>query len=1570
MDIPIDIKLRIKAILEKGEILTWKELKELEEALKRVSEGFKEIYVPGLPSLEEIRKFLERYKEKAKLIEVPEVITGRERIVFPTKEEIEKERMERAREEIARRFIEAGIQPPSLKNIAVAEKLLRIYQEILKGNVSLQDAQVIINNLSSAHIEQLNRILTNKKEILKLFKEEERTQDELLKATKQQTEETKKQEESLELLTREEFSRLRLIEKINAFRKDPAVAAYLKTQGDINEKTYRELQFIFSKIQALKTASSILYRQRLEWDRIGNTLRYFGLVFSGIFTAGIRNAAFFSIELLRAQGALQLTAEQAVSLNYLGRALGITLTDLTKTIGNIYQALINAGQGTSFVAERVREALSSVGLESMKLGQAMTPSYELFWKTIFALKELDTSLGRSWVAQKLLGSEFEKFAPFLALSKEELLSLKEESEKFAKSLGINSEKITKDFMSFSLTIEKLRMFLISLFSQALKSAGDFFRKLGDLILGAINLWNKLPEGLKNFALQFVLYLGAGSLVIGNLVRFGNLIQRIVQAVQLMSSAFSASSISIAGSLSVISAPLLGILTAITLISGAITGLIEKRERYYKEEQKAISEWEEAIGRTNKTIQIIERAERLGFHSSIASAEKLEKEFIELRQQQRLLEKEGYGLESYKIFDAFIKKVERIKDEYLKWYSIRQSSVLTEDELKRKLDEIEIKIKENNLSLYEQYKLFSELYELGKAHKIRDELLNQILEKRASIVKSVLEDFRKVEEELQKPVVDIPFLNSFIEGVQKLRQLEEEYLVVKTSKTIQETQKYEEILNKLRLRLREKFALELTEQELKTLKTLGQEEVQQGKWNIENYYKAVELEEKKYQIERLSFEKKFAELLTLTRKEAPEQISKIEELYNLERRKTELEHKNNIQKIWEDAIKSRIQLYELEDERFKTLLRQREISIEEINRIYSERFKILLNLKTDIEKIPDLELRRQYLTKVQNLLYDLQVEKINEIEKAQDQIYRKVREMINLDTKEFETKKRTAQEELNFYSELIKKVESLNLPLEVRKRILDELLLKVKETSRKIFEEEIKLAKDTIQLDTLTSNERLKILTNLMKVLMEYYNKGFIDYKELTKEVIQSLNSLVNTEFKVLSQVSPFENLQERTTAIFISVAKLVKDFKNEIDKLKPEERLLLFQEFLINFFNQVKGLGLSKADIEKIFNSREFQIQIENLAQIFGIPLELLKTTLGNLEAIILDKFESVRNLFKRIQETISSWTSELKEGFYSFSINLEDLFVRIGKEIYDFIVKEFLEKIPIREKIVQFVEEIRNLGSEITFQNLKETFRAIFGDVIDSIKNFTDAFRDFVFSLDISRTLLQLKRNVFDEILNALKDFAKSILISGEEFEIALRNLKERIATTLFNFIVEQILITKLFTQEFLKSLSEAIDEALKGNYSYLNKMIDNFAYQVAKIIPVIQKIGTSIADAFGLTFQEVETEMMEVSDTLQATIYNLWNHSVQLTDRFFAGLERLRERYYSRLSRRILSGGLYETLGEGLTIRTRGIGGFGAPIDLYPLTSIKTLNVNFYGLSFNEQRKVFDLWQDKEELSTILGA
>lgn len=545
-----------------------------------------------------------------------------------------------------------------------------------------------------------------------------------------------------------------------------------------NHSLLKQPQLLGRTIKVLSAQYGHAYRTRLEWDRIGNSMRYFSFMVLSSIGYATRETTRWLTELLKMKGALQLTGKEAYGLSYLAGILGVDMVFLSKTTNNVYQALINAGQGTSFIAERVREALHSVGLSANKLNEDMGKSPEVFFKVIGALQSLEQRYGRAWVMQKVLGSSAEELGMALDIPADKLREMYEKGQRIFEQLGMPFEKIKESVIKVNETFTTMSIIFKTKLSAVLPGIAKGFNLIINFIVGLLKVLQKLPTGFVNATASVFIFSNAITYGLGSLLRLRttlmrtlNLIKgRLIPLIQdklipLLKTFFTA----------IQAHPLIAALTLIATTAGVLVFKIQRYRSQLKkltlENINSAKEMRKELEETGKSAEEYLRYIKMyGTSKEIERANSQYKKFLSFQDRARQYEEEinlkkqrgeKISVELASNYNAMT-KLAKIQFDTLRKINdqvrlrVEKSYATTKD-----IEKAENLIKEENLDLYEQYKIWTDLLSRVKENsreqeKIKKKIASVLGEARSQVAK-LIEELEKVGKEFPswlKPIEDI------------------------------------------------------------------------------------------------------------------------------------------------------------------------------------------------------------------------------------------------------------------------------------------------------------------------------------------------------------------------------------------------------------------------------------------------------------------------------------------------------------------------------------------------------------------------------------------------------------------------------------------------------------------------------------------------------------------------------------------------------------------------------------------------------------------------------------------------
>jgi len=195
------------------------------------------------------------------------------------------------------------------------------------------------------------------------------------------------------------------------------------TEEEINKMTLKELENKKKEISIYTKAYAWQYRSRLELDRLANTMRWVAQISIGYLAASLREAISYAIQVNKLVEGYRISSRYILMITGLAEATGMSVNQMTEAIGNYYQKLLTAGQGTSFVAARVRDALDYAGISAIKLGERAESPVVALEKMRRLFEKITDASTRAYLGQMVFGDQYEAMLPILTATNEEFSQL-------------------------------------------------------------------------------------------------------------------------------------------------------------------------------------------------------------------------------------------------------------------------------------------------------------------------------------------------------------------------------------------------------------------------------------------------------------------------------------------------------------------------------------------------------------------------------------------------------------------------------------------------------------------------------------------------------------------------------------------------------------------------------------------------------------------------------------------------------------------------------------------------------------------------------------------------------------------------------------------------------------------------------------------------------------------------------------------------------------------------------------------------------------------------------------------
>lgn len=259
----------------------------------------------------------------------------------------------------------------------------------------------------------------------------------------------------------------------------------------IKDLTLDELKAKKEEVTAHLKSYSYLYRSRLELDRLASSFRMVGLSVGGLVVGLVKQATSFSMAMTKLTHGYNISSRQAIILSGIAESTGMSINQLTTAIGNYYQKLLTSGQGTSFVAGRVRDALKFAGLASVKLGENAESPIEALEKLRKLFERITDASTRAYIGQMVFGGQYEAMLPILTATEEEFKQLADTYEQ----TPMFSDKAFRKTFIFNAQIVALKNSFRFLGIEIINSVIGGFQSLVQMALNLQAVFQNIPKGL-------------------------------------------------------------------------------------------------------------------------------------------------------------------------------------------------------------------------------------------------------------------------------------------------------------------------------------------------------------------------------------------------------------------------------------------------------------------------------------------------------------------------------------------------------------------------------------------------------------------------------------------------------------------------------------------------------------------------------------------------------------------------------------------------------------------------------------------------------------------------------------------------------------------------------------------------------------------------------------------------------------------------------------------------------------------------------------------------------------------
>jgi len=1089
------------------------------------------------------------------------------------------------------------------------------------NNLKTQELRLILSQLQTSErvsvgTEQRNRLLSQALGLLNhIFLIEE--QDEEMQKLRSMLQERLNGMTYEQLKT--ELRRLDLISQIYKYGQNYSFLqqAILETTGiDIkNRKQLLDLSLenalaVKKQVELQVQSYTATYRNRLEMDRVVRSIRAWLATLTMTMSFAIRDAIRYSIELQKLRAVYNMTNKDAIFYLSIAEAVNIRADELVKSIGNFYQKLITAGQGTSLVAARVREALEKVGLSGIKLGEVAFDASMSLDTLREVWKQLPDAQSKAYVGQMLLGGEFEKMIPLLEMSDKDYNKIRATIG----DVGDAFKYATGPLIAISVQFTILRLKIRSLAAEIATQIGPSIEEVLKMFGRMAELGSFLLGSMPRVVTIFTSFVGiAGLLGLGIMevwVHLGNVMQRIRMIAHEGSVAAKLLNRLILGLSGLIS-------SLLTQLGLAMKTIILTTARFLHLGQNIISVLSKGPTALYTTIAIAVIAGLALLNKWLQSARKVEEESRKLLRTESAINQERFRRLDTLAKEGYLTETQRQKLEEMKKH---------ERELRAEIEKTE---KSHNI--------------ISRTKRLRD--LNNQYRELAISVKNFETNVMKSAFTLSK-FTDVGELFNEIasSGTYTFRQKMEligdiykqqmEIFSGDAEAMSELTKKYQETQDKIREEGRKtiqewaskKHELQLPEIDTSTYIGRIKEAEKENEFTLKNIEESY-ANEKEFIIKDRRNMLVGLKILYGQLKEAQKQYNdKYYELVREKKRKTEIEANEELKKLNEERIKleseyrKRLAAYQ---NSYKDELQLDKNYIDAKEAIQLDRQKKIKKIMEEIEK-ETLNIEREQTKERLNVLkeslqasFDI-IAKVNPdpavIRDFTDKISDFYLKMAEIEYNEWIKAQKLTDELINQVSP-----EDREKLIALREAKRTEILSKA---YQEIISEITKFSSSVIQSEKLTTNERLTAYEQTIKVLDKLKSK----YPELASKIevesnrlkLEALEWIKETKFKPYLDVwlEDFKKWAIRTGDIFNYVrANIIEKFKSEFEKLfetlaeKPGD-------FFKEFTEIIKRMTLTKLLIEP---AKSYYNYLVEMFEKQGMPIEeaMIKATRVTFQQVL-----------------------------------------------------------------------------------------------------------------------------------------------------------------------------------------------------------------------------------------------------------------------------------------------------------------------------------------------------------------
>lgn len=343
--------------------------------------------------------------------------------------------------------------------------------------------------------------------------------------------------------------------------------AQKNSKKEINNLTLREKQQLIENVRVEIAHNKALEKREAHTKglgfgliRLGSVMKQIGAIGTAAISALMRETIKFNFQLYKLTVGLNIPMQELGKLAFIAESTGISIEQLTKGMGNYYQALLTAGQGTSLVSARVREVFQAVGIAPKKLGEIETKTtFEQLEEIRKVYQGLTQSQDKAYLGQKVFGGAYEDFIPLLNMTNEQFNAMGRIFDKLFPDFASDTDDMLKRIVDLNSVITTWRWSLRVLGGELLKSLQPALESVATVLVNLVERFNELSPSMQKNIANFVLFAPIVLLVGGYITQLYGNIKTLVSHLHWLKT----------GLLTIISNPILIALSAIAFAFGKI-----------------------------------------------------------------------------------------------------------------------------------------------------------------------------------------------------------------------------------------------------------------------------------------------------------------------------------------------------------------------------------------------------------------------------------------------------------------------------------------------------------------------------------------------------------------------------------------------------------------------------------------------------------------------------------------------------------------------------------------------------------------------------------------------------------------------------------------------------------------------------------------------------------------------------------------------------------------------------------------------------------------------------------------